>query len=58
MTRAVPFTRARIERVIKAAKKQGMRVIVRPDGTIILEKAPDDPQNGADRQNEKSEIVL
>ncbi len=57
MTRAVPFTQARIERVIKAAKKQGMRVILRPDGTIILE-APDDPQNDPNRQEEKSEVVL
>jgi hypothetical protein len=58
MTRAVPFTQARIERAIKAAKKHGMRVIVRPDGTMILEEASDDPQNDPDRQGEKSEIVL
>ena len=58
MTRAVPFTQARIERATKAAKKQGMRVILRPDGTIILEKALDDPQDDPDRQNEKSEVVL
>ena len=58
MTRAVPFTQARIERAIKAAKKQGMRVILRLDGTMILEKAPDDPQNDPDRQDEKSEVVL
>jgi hypothetical protein len=58
MTRAVPFTQARIERAIKAAKKQGMRVILQPDGAMILEKAPDDPQNDLGRQDEKSEIVL
>jgi hypothetical protein len=57
MTRAVPFTQARIERAIKAAKKQGMRVILRSDGTIILE-APGDPQNDPNRQEEKSEVVL
>jgi 1-acyl-sn-glycerol-3-phosphate acyltransferase len=56
MTRAVPFTQARIERAIKAAKKQGMRVILRPDGTIVLEKI--NPQDDPDRQNEKSEVVL
>jgi len=58
MTRTVPFTQARIERAIKAAKKLGMRVILRPDGTMILEKSPDDPQNDPNRQDEKSEIVL
>jgi hypothetical protein len=58
MTRVVPFTQARIERAIKAAKKLGMRVILRPDGTMILEKPPDDPPNDPDRQDEKTEIVL
>ena len=58
MTRAVSFTQARIERAIKAAKKQGMRVILLPDGAMILEKAPDDPQNDPDSQDEESEIVL
>jgi hypothetical protein len=58
MTRAVPFTQARIERAIKAAKKHGMSVVLRPDGTIILEKAPDDSQDDPDRQNEASEVVL
>ena len=58
MTRVVPFTQARIERAIKAAKKLGMRVILRPDGTMILEKPPDDPQNDPNSQDEKSEIVL
>jgi hypothetical protein len=58
MTRAVPFTQARIERAIKAAKKQGMRVILLPDGTMILEKAPDNPQDDPDHENEKSEVVL
>jgi hypothetical protein len=59
MTRAVPFTQARIERAIKAAKKEGMRVILLPDGTMILEKAPDNPKNDPDsRQDDKSEVVL
>jgi hypothetical protein len=58
MTWAVPFSQARIERAIKAAKKQGMLVILRPDGTMILEKDPGDPQNDPNRQDEKSEIVL
>jgi hypothetical protein len=51
-------TQARIERAIKAAKKQGMHVILRPDGTMILEKASDDPQDDPDGENEKSEVVL
>lgn len=58
MTRAVPFTQARIERAIKAAKKHGMRLIVRPDGIMILEKAPDDSQNDPDHEDEESEVVL
>jgi hypothetical protein len=58
MTRAVPFTQARIERAIKAAKKQGMRVILCPDGTMILE-ARDNPEDDPDsRQDDKSEVVL
>ena len=58
MTRAVPFTQARIERAIKAAKKHGMRIILRPDGTMVLEKSQDRPQDDRDRENKKSEVVL
>jgi hypothetical protein len=42
MTRAVPFTQAFVERAIKAARKQGLRVsgmTVRPDGAITIHAA-------------------
>jgi hypothetical protein len=35
-----------------------MNVVLRPDGTIIPEKAPDGSQDDPDRQNETTEVVL
>lgn len=54
MTRAVPFTQAAIRRAIRAAEKEGLRVIgIRPDGSIILERGEQ-----KDRSTEDHESVL
>jgi hypothetical protein len=44
MTRALPFTQARIERAIRAADKAGKVAVLRPDGSIAFEKPTDCPQ--------------
>jgi hypothetical protein len=47
MTRAVPFTQARLCRAIQAVRKTGLRVkAIRPDGTIIVDEqsAESNPQ--------------
>ena len=48
MSRALPFTQAKVTRAIAAAKKAGLRVTgIRPDGTVLVQEAdapiaPDD----------------
>ena len=40
MTRALPFTQAKVTRAISAARKAGLRVIgIRPDGTVLVQEA-------------------
>lgn len=40
MTARIPFTQARLERAITAARKAGLRVTgIRPDGTLIVQDA-------------------
>lgn len=40
MTERLPFTQARIERAVKAARKLGLRVKgIRPDGTVEVEES-------------------
>ena len=55
----VSFTQARIQRAIRAAKKEGMRVVLRPNGSITFE----DPREGSNPQGDESledqgEVVL
>jgi predicted Zn-dependent protease len=57
MTRAVPFTQARIERAIKAARKAGARAVLKPDGTIEF-REPNDNQEPEESLEEKREVVL
>ena len=39
MTRAVPFTQAKVRRAIAAAKGAGLRVVgIRPDGTVLVQE--------------------
>lgn len=48
MSRAIPFTQAKVTRAIAAAKKAGLRVIgIRPDGTVLVQEgdAPIVPGN-------------
>lgn len=40
MSRAIPFTQAKVKRAIDAARKAGMRVTgIRPDGTVLVQEA-------------------
>lgn len=39
MSRAIPFTQAKVTRAIAAAKKAGLRVVgIRPDGTVLVQE--------------------
>jgi hypothetical protein len=57
MTRAIPFTQARIERAIKAARKAGARAVLKPDGTIEFRELNDD-QEPEKSLEDKREVVL
>ena len=57
MTRAIPFTQARIERAIKAARKAGARAVLKPDGTIEF-REPNDNQEPEESLEERHEVVL
>ncbi len=58
MTRAVPFTKAKLRRAIEAAREAGLRVKgIAPDGTLIVE----DHSNSQDEEKsveERREVVL
>jgi hypothetical protein len=38
MTRSVPFTKASLRRVADVAREKDFAVLIRPDGTLVLEK--------------------
>ncbi len=39
MTARLPFTKARVNRAIEAAREAGLRVIgIRPDGTVLVQE--------------------
>jgi hypothetical protein len=57
MTRAIPFTQARIERAIKAARKAGARAVLKPDGTIEF-REPSDDRERDEALEDKREVVL
>jgi hypothetical protein len=39
MSRAIPFTQAKVTRAIAAARKAGLRVIgIKPDGTVLVQE--------------------
>lgn len=39
MSRAIPFTQAKVTRAIAAARKAGLRVVgIRPDGTVLVQE--------------------
>jgi hypothetical protein len=58
MTRALPFTQACIERAIRAADKAGKVVVLRQDGSIVLEKPTDRPQGEPITLMPEEEVVL
>jgi hypothetical protein len=59
MTRAIPFTRARLRRAIKAAQEAGLRVTgIRSDGTLVIDDKADSPQPPLEALEAEREIVL
>jgi hypothetical protein len=50
MTRAIPFTKARLRRAIEAA---GLRVTgIRPDGTLIVDDNPQAPEKPVEQERQ------
>jgi hypothetical protein len=58
MTRALPFTQARLERAIRAADKVGKVAVLRQDGSIVFEKPADRPQRESITTAPAEEVVL
>jgi hypothetical protein len=58
MTRALPFTQARLERAIRVADKVGKVVVLRQDGSIVFEKPVDRPQGETIKPAPAEEVVL
>jgi hypothetical protein len=58
VTRALPFTQARIERAIKAARKAGALAVLKPDGTIEFRDAADDNSQAQKPVEAKRQVVL
>jgi hypothetical protein len=62
MTRAIPFTQAKVTRAIAAAQKAGLRVIgIKPDGTVLVQEgdapiAAQAPQEQNARASRWSEV--
>jgi hypothetical protein len=58
MTRTVPFTKASLRRAAEVAREKGFAVVIRPDGTLVLELR-NNPQIIQDRPvEERSQVVL
>jgi hypothetical protein len=58
MTRALPFTQARLQRALKVARKEGYEAIrVLPDGSIIIGRGAvvSDSRTDLDRELEEFE---
>jgi hypothetical protein len=53
VTRAIPFTKARLRRAIEAAREAGLNVTgIRPDGTLIVDENPQAPERPVDQERE------
>ena len=57
MSRPLPYTQASLCRAIEAARKKGMRLIVRPDGSMVFEDKADNPEPDAALEQD-DEVVL
>lgn len=57
MSRALPFTKAKLRRAIDVAREKGFRVLARPDGTLVFEK-DSNPQANDEALEQGEEIVL
>ncbi len=59
MTRALPFTKARLRRAIEAAREAGLRVTgIRPDGTLIVDEGNNPQAEELKRLEEERMVVL
>jgi hypothetical protein len=53
MTRAIPFTKARLRRAIEAAREGGLRVTgIRPDGTLIVDENSQPPEKPVEQERQ------
>jgi hypothetical protein len=53
MTRAIPFTKARLRRAIEAAREAGLRVTgIRPDGTLIVDENPQPSEKAVEQERQ------
>jgi hypothetical protein len=53
MTRAIPFTKARLRRAIEAAREAGLHVTgIRPDGTLIVDDNPQGPEKPVEQERQ------
>jgi hypothetical protein len=57
MSRAIPFTKAKLNRALDAAREKGFRLLVRADGTLVFEKDTN-PQSAQEPLEQDQEIVL
>jgi len=57
MSRTVSFTKASLRRAADVAREKGFAVVIRPDGTLVLE-IRDRPQLEQPPVEERREIVL
>ncbi len=59
VTRALPFTKAALRRAADVAREKGFRVLIRPDGTMVLEVDPQiHPQSTDPPLEPGGEVVL
>lgn len=57
MTRTVPFTKASLRRAADVALEKGFAVVIRPDGTLVLEMR-NYPQAEQETVEPTHEVVL
>jgi hypothetical protein len=48
MTKPLPCTKAMLRRAADVARERGVRVTVKPDGSIVVDPTPDDTTSPSD----------
>jgi prophage tail gpP-like protein len=56
--RTVPFTKASLRRAADVAREKGFAVIIRPDGTLVLEQRNYPQQSEQQPVEDRREILL